>query len=101
MSVTLNGRLLCRGEDLPLVQKLLPEHIRLSRAEPGCLSFAVIPSPVDPLIYEVAETFSDRAAFDAHQSRTRASVWGRETAHIPRSYEVSETPGIPNPQKAG
>ena len=32
----------------------------------------------------------DRAAFEAHQARTRASAWGRETAHIVRDFEVRE-----------
>lgn len=92
MTVTLQGRLICQPEDIPLVQRLLPEHIRLSRAETGCLSFEVTPCPDNPLIYNVAESFVDRAAFDLHQLRTKASVWGTETSHIPREYEVKETP---------
>ena len=88
--VTLTGRLLCTARDLPLVERLLPEHIRLSRAEPGCLRFEVIRSPKDPLIYEVSEAFASRAAFEAHQARGSASEWGRRTAHIVREFTVKE-----------
>jgi quinol monooxygenase YgiN len=76
-------------EDARLVERLLPEHIRLTLAEPGCLSFTVRPVE-DGLIWAVDETFSDRAAFQAHQARTVASHWGRATAHIPRSYQIVE-----------
>ena len=61
----------------------LPEHVRLTRAEPGCLSFEVTPTD-DPLAWRVEERFTDRAAFDAHQRRTRASAWGAATAAIRR-----------------
>lgn len=90
--ITLTGRLLCQETDLELVERFLPDHIRLSRAEPGCLSFDVSPLSDNPLIYEVSETFKTRADFDAHQKRTKASPWGKETAHIPREYQISEEP---------
>lgn len=89
-AVTLQGTLTCATpQDADLIARLLPDHIRLSRAEPGCLSFTVTQT-ADPLVWQVAETFADRAAFDDHQSRTRASDWGRSTAHIARRYTVTE-----------
>ena len=63
--------------------------IRLTLAEPGCLSFTVVPMP-DGLTWAVDETFADRAAFQAHQARTMASDWARATVHIPRSYQIVE-----------
>jgi quinol monooxygenase YgiN len=36
----------------------------------------------------VSEVFSDRAAFDAHQERTRNSDWFAVTAGIPRDYTI-------------
>lgn len=90
MSLTLTGRLICttKGE-AALVRALLPDHVRLTRAEPGCLSFEV--TPLGPLIWSVAEEFTDRAAFDAHQARTRASDWGQRTQGIAREYTIRET----------
>jgi quinol monooxygenase YgiN len=88
--IRLTGTLTCATqEDAALVTRLLPEHMRLTRAEPGCLSFTVLPQ-ADGLTWAVDETFADRAAFQAHQSRTMASDWGRATAHIPRSYQIVE-----------
>jgi quinol monooxygenase YgiN len=88
--IRLTGTLRCATpEDSALVGHLLPDHIRLTRAEPGCLSFTVSPAE-DGLIWAVDETFADRAAFQAHQARTVASDWGRATAHIPRSYQIAE-----------
>ncbi len=87
--MTLTGFLRCRdAADVAVVRRHLPEHIALTRAEPGCASFSVEQTD-DPLVWAVAERFADRAAFAAHQERVAASEWGRVTAGIPREYEVS------------
>ena len=87
--VHLSGRLICRSEDeAATVRRHLPEHIRLTRAETGCLSFAVTPTG-DPLVWQVVETFRDRASFDAHTARAGQSDWGRATTGILRDYTVT------------
>ncbi|PZX18480.1 putative acetyltransferase [Palleronia aestuarii] len=84
--IWIEGRLVCAtSEEAETVRAHLAEHIRLSRAEPGCLSFEVAPSD-DPLIWTVRESFVDRAAFDRHVSRTRQSEWGQATAGIRRDF---------------
>jgi quinol monooxygenase YgiN len=88
--IRVTGHLLATAADTPLIERLLPEHIRLSRAEPGCLKFEVVPSATVPFAWALDEAFTDRAAFEAHQTRTRASRWGRDTAHIARDFTVSE-----------
>lgn len=89
MTVALTGRLLCTtAAEAARVRAHLPEHIRLTRAEPGCLRFDVVET-ADPLVWQVDETFADRAAFDAHQARTRASRWAQETAGIARDFRVT------------
>lgn len=91
-AVTLTGRLRCRDEaEDAIVREHLPTHIELTRAEPGCLSFEVTPAS-DPLVWEVAERFTDAEAFAAHQARVRASAWGEATAGIERDYEVTGLP---------
>jgi quinol monooxygenase YgiN len=87
MTVHLTGRLICTTEaEAARVRAHLPEHIRLTRAEPGCLRFEV--TPLDPLTWQVAEEFTDRAAFDAHQARTAGSEWFRQTRGIRRDFAL-------------
>ncbi|MDA5556086.1 putative quinol monooxygenase [Shimia sp. MMG029] len=74
------------------VATALPAHIALTRAEPGCLAFDVTPDPNTEGRYQVAELFTDRAAFDAHQARAAASDWAKVTAGIPRHYQITEVP---------
>lgn len=88
-AVRLSGQLICASQqEVDLVETYLPEHIRLTRLEPGCLSFEVTRT-ADPLVWSVEERFVDMPAFEAHQARTRASQWGTETKAIRRAYEIS------------
>lgn len=88
-TVRLTGQLLCTSdEEVARVVARLPAHVRLTRAEPGCLSFAVVQTE-DPLVWQVDEEFADAAAFRAHQERGAASAWARETAGIERVYTVT------------
>ncbi|MCG7492123.1 putative quinol monooxygenase [Thalassobius sp. Cn5-15] len=86
--IHLTGAMICPPERLEAVRAALPDHIRLTRAEPGCLRFEVTEGSGGR--FEVDELFSDRAAFDAHQARGAASVWAKVTAGLPREYEISE-----------
>lgn len=82
--VRLSGFLRCASvAEVETVQRHLPEHMRLTRAEPGCISFEVSQTD-DPLVWCVEELFADPAAFDFHQQRTRASKWFETTAGIVR-----------------
>lgn len=91
--VKLTGRLICSSIDhRQAIKAHLPEHVRLSRAEPGCIFFAVTPS-ADAAVWQVEERFVDRAAFDAHQRRTQNSAWGQATAGIAREYQVLDEEG--------
>ena len=88
-TVSLSGRLVCRSErEAEIVHRHLPEHVRLTRAEPGCISFDVLPTD-DPLIWTVEEHFRDQESFRSHQTRTQASAWGAATADTPRDYEIT------------
>ncbi len=90
MSFHLSGELICTTKDeAARVAQHLGEHIRLTRAEPGCLSFTVEPT-ADPLVWAIAESFTDATAFAAHQVRAAASLWARETAGIRRVYRTWE-----------
>ncbi|HRM74757.1 MAG TPA: hypothetical protein PLI13_08650, partial [Paracoccus sp. (in: a-proteobacteria)] len=56
--VRLTGLLQCAdAAEAASVRAHLPEHVRLTRVEPGCLSFQINPTP-DPLIWRVDEAFA-------------------------------------------
>ncbi|MBK5926921.1 putative quinol monooxygenase [Rhodobaculum claviforme] len=77
------------AQEAAAIARHLAAHVALSRAEPGCLSFEVWQTD-DPLVWRVEERFASRAAFDAHQRRTRASPWWAATAVIPRCYTITD-----------
>lgn len=88
-SVRLSGLLVCRdAEEAASVAEHLPRHVALTREEPGCVSFDVVPTD-DPLVWRVEETFAGRDAFAAHQHRASGGDWGRATAGIERQYTVT------------
>lgn len=87
--VHLAGTLRCRtAAEAGLLQRHLPDHIRQTRAEPGCIAFDVTPEPGDPLRWRVREIFIDRPAFLRHQARSKASPWGLATAGVLRDWQI-------------
>ncbi len=88
--IQLKGYMDVTPERIDAVTKAVGDHIALTRAEPGCLSFEVTPCPDVTGRFLVAETFADRAAFDHHQSRTSTSPWAEITAGLPRDYTITE-----------
>ena len=86
--VRLSGELVCVTEaEAALVERMLPAHTALTRAEEGCLSFEVT-RIADALAWRVEGEFRDAASFRDHQQRAAASAWGRDTAGIERRYVV-------------
>lgn len=86
--VYLDGHLEVSADRLAAVAAALPEHIRLTRAEPGCLRFEVTQNAEDPTRFQVSEIFADQPAFDAHQARAVTSAWAKVTAGLPRHYTM-------------
>jgi len=90
--IRLSGRLICASpEEAEIVRQFLPDHVRLTKAEPGCISFDVAQTE-DPLVWRVEESFVDKLAFEAHQTRTRSSDWGSATSAIRREFKIFEGP---------
>lgn len=89
MGVILTGHVDVPPERRAAVLAALPEHIRLTRAEPGCLRFDVIESPDTPGRLLVDEAFATPADFRAHQTRSAGSPWAEVTAGLPRTYDVT------------
>lgn len=89
MTVTLEGYIDVPEPRRSAIRAALVAHIRLSRAEAGCLRFDVTEDKDVPGRFHVSEAFVDAAAFDAHQARIKASDWGRISAGIERHYQVT------------
>ncbi len=89
MPVRILGTLTATGHDIERARQLIPEHIALSRAEPGCLRFELTEDDQTPGLWRLDELFADQAAFDHHQQRTRASIWGRESGGMVRDFTVT------------
>ncbi len=88
--IRLTGTLTCATpDDLIIVETYLPDHIRLSRAETGCIRFDVTQS-ADPMVWLLDETYTDRTAFDAHQTRNRASVWWQVSQGLVRDFQLTD-----------
>lgn len=86
MTFHLSGKITIPVEDLARARAALQEHVRLTRAEPGCRAFAV--TEQDGGVFEVSESFDDRAAFEAHQARLKGSAWAAATINAVRDYKT-------------
>lgn len=89
MGVSLTGHIDVPKDRRQEVRAALPAHIRLTRAEPGCLRFEVFEDAEIAGRFHVVEAFTDPAAFVAHQSRAQTSPWGEVTRGIERHYTIA------------
>ena len=89
--ITLSGHIEVPSEDLDAVLAELPNHIALTHQEAGCITFTVIRDSDNPQRFSVYEEFTERAAFEKHQARVKASHWGEVTKNVERFYTVTES----------
>ena len=87
--VTLTGYIVVPGDELEQVIKALEIHKELTLQEAGCISFSVQQRESEPCIFDVAEEFESKQAFELHQQRVAESDWGRVTKNVKRHYQVS------------
>jgi quinol monooxygenase YgiN len=62
------------------------EAMKATRAEPGCLAYAMCADPVDASRVILFERWADQAAFDAHMAVVADAP--RSTGPAPQSFEV-------------
>ena len=86
VGITVTGHIDVPPDRLAAVRDAAPEHIRLTRAEPGCLKFDMTEGADGR--FHVDEAFTDPAAFEAHQTRNRDSHWWQVTQGIPRHFDI-------------
>lgn len=88
--IILQGYILVHDSDIDPVKKELPNHIALTRKEPGCLLFEVTPDLDHPNKFTVYEEFADKESFASHQKRVANSAWGKVTVDVERHYKITE-----------
>ena len=87
--VIVEGYIVASESDLINLKEHLDEHIKLTRAENGCIVFNVEQRNGKELIFDVYEEFSDKEAYYFHQERLKASPWYKATRKVERHYDVS------------
>lgn len=71
-----------------IVDEALPRHIKLTRAERGCLRFDVTKDEHIVGRYHIVEIFKSRAALKAHQKRSAASDWAVALQDFDLAYHI-------------
>jgi len=96
--IVVTGSILARAEHLEELLARSLEHVRRSRAEPGCLCHAVQRDAEDPLRLVFFEEWADAAALQDHfavpASRAFAKLAARLAAAPPtiKVYDAVEVP---------
>jgi nucleoside-diphosphate-sugar epimerase/quinol monooxygenase YgiN len=85
----LAGHIDVAEKHLALTLKLLPDHIKASRAEAGCLRFDVVQDTNIPTRLHVVEGFRSVKDFDIHQIRSQSSPWFDAARFFTRDYVTS------------
>ncbi len=88
MRVILKGFIEVPRADRDRVIAQLDQHIRLTRAEPGCLKFEINAWENNPFCFDVEEEFVDSQAYWFHQQRLKGSTWATATGNVKRDYTV-------------
>ncbi|MBU2896235.1 putative quinol monooxygenase [Vibrio hepatarius] len=88
--VILKGFILIPESEIELIKNELVNHQSLTLDESGCITFQITENINNPLRLDVYEEFTDKAAFEYHQKRVKASLWGKVTTNCQRHYEVFE-----------
>ncbi len=88
--VILSGYIDVPAADLNDVTGELPNHIRLTREEDGCIVFEVTQDAAITGRFNVYEEFSSEETFSLHQQRVDRSHWGKITARVVRNYAITK-----------
>lgn len=80
--IIVTGSVTAREERLEEVLALSLEHVRRSRAEPGCISHAVHRDVENPLRLVFVEEWADQAALQAHFKVPASRAFAKALAEL-------------------
>ena len=75
MTLILSGTIRLPPERLPDLRPHLRAQVEGSRAEPGCLDYALTEDPLDPGLIRVYEHFVDEEALAFHRASPHMAAW--------------------------
>jgi len=85
-AVCLSGYVTLPPHRRDAVLRALPEHIRRTRAEPGCIAFHVTLDPETRQRLLVAEAYVNNQSLAAHRARLARSPWAMFSRGLQRHY---------------
>lgn len=88
--IRVTGHIDIPADRLTAVRSALADHIRLTRAEPGNLTFNVTEDSETAGRFLVDETYVDHTALKKHQTRLAQTQWAAITQGITRHYQITE-----------
>jgi len=75
MTLILAGTIRIAPERLAELRPHLRNQVEATRAEPGCLDYALTEDPLDPGLIRVYEHFVDEAALAFHRDTPHMAAW--------------------------
>jgi quinol monooxygenase YgiN/predicted enzyme related to lactoylglutathione lyase len=88
--ILVTGAVWAREGCLDALWALAVEHVRRSRAEPGCLAHDVYRDPDEPMRLVFVERWADRAALAAHFAVPASRTFVKTAASLARARPVME-----------
>jgi quinol monooxygenase YgiN len=80
--ILVTGEFRLPAESLGAAAEAMARVIAASRAEPGCLGYAYAQDVLEPGLFRVVESWTDRAALDAHFAQPHMTRWQEERAAL-------------------
>lgn len=82
MTIVVTGSVRARPDTAAEIGRLSLEHVRRSRAEPGCLSHGVYHDVEDELRFVFVERWTDMAALHAHFAVPESRAFAKALASL-------------------
>lgn len=96
MTLILAGTIRIAPERLADLRPHLRAQVEGTRAEPGCLDYALTEDPLDPGLIRVYEHFESEAALEFHRATPHMAAWRAACAELGvhgrdlQSFDVSD-----------
>jgi quinol monooxygenase YgiN len=82
MTLILAGTIRIAADRLADLRPHLRAQVENTRAEPGCLDYALTEDPLDPGLIRVYEHFEGKAALEFHHASAHMAAWRAACAEL-------------------